>query len=195
MASCKSEFLTAWFNNSISNIPLLALLIDNGVDVNAVDSNGNTKLMNILRGYEVNMDLIKYLLSVPGIDVNKCNNNEYTPLHYANKYDIVELLIKAGANINAINSHGNSPIMINKSVKAIKYLVEQGADLTIKNKQGKTVYDMVDNHDILKTPDNIVNEYFEKMNDDKKVSFMEKISIKLSKEQKSELIQKILASF
>jgi ankyrin repeat protein len=194
MASCKSEYLTAWFDNSISNTSILALLIDNGVDVNAVDLKGNTKLMNAICHDQRNIKLIEYLLSIPGIDVNKSNNHKYTPLHYAERYDIVNLLVNAGADINAINCHGNSPIMTNKSDDAINYLAENGADLTIKNKQGETVYDMVNDHDILKTPVNFINEYFKKIKDNEKVTVIENIIAILSKEQKSELFQKILKS-
>jgi ankyrin repeat protein len=192
-AAIEIEKLELWFNKNTS-IPVLRLLILTGFDVNTVDNSGrNTKLLRSV--YHENVDIIKYLLSIPGIDVNKPDYSGAVPLHYAKSEEIVRLLVEAGANINALTLKGTSPIMINKTDDAIRYLVSKGADLTIKNMQGETVFDRHRIHSLLKTKIDIIHDNLNELNDDEKVSVVEKTSMGLSKEQKSKLIQKILASF
>ena len=64
---------------SASSAKLLEILQEN-VDVNAVDLQGNTPLITAAeKGY---LDLIIVLLQVPNIDVNKQSNNSKSVVHY-----------------------------------------------------------------------------------------------------------------
>lgn len=137
------------------DIEVLKLVVEKGVDVNMiVDTKCNhTKL---LRACDYNqIDIVKYLLTLPNIDIKVVSILKNTVLHLCDKKEIAKMLVEAGADINALNNNGETPIMsdtYNNNIEKIKYLASNGADLTIKNNKGRTIYDFVSDKSILKTP-------------------------------------------
>ncbi len=79
-------------------------------------------------------------LLAAGYDPNLFDDIDYTPLHYAVKYehfDMVSLLLKHGANVNANNESrsGNTPIAQfaqTCSLRMARLLLQAGADPTIR---------------------------------------------------------------
>eukprot|EP00753_Platysulcus_tardus_P018538 PLAT6904.2.p1 GENE.PLAT6904.2~~PLAT6904.2.p1 ORF type:complete len:742 (-),score=352.61 PLAT6904.2:55-1995(-) len=89
----------------------LEALLDDGLDANTEDSNGNTLL--ILAAQNGNRRIAKLLLR-RGADINMTNLRGNTVLHYTVAYNFSELT---------------------------KYLISKGADDTILNKEGVTCYE------------------------------------------------------
>lgn len=79
---------------------LVETFIKMGVDVNAADDEGKTPLMYaVQRG---RLDLVQYLLSIPGININACDKEGHNALWYAqqlgiNKFEMIALLQEHGA--------------------------------------------------------------------------------------------------
>lgn len=88
-------------------------LIEEDVDVNAIDDKGKTALMFATEKNSV--DVAKILIAA-GANIN-AKENEYgeTALMYAaaqNALDVAKLLIEAGTNINAKNYGGKTALML-----------------------------------------------------------------------------------
>ncbi len=104
--------------------------IDDKSTLNMTNNNGHTALM--MAAYAGKKYFCNALISV-GVDVNKSNQNETTPLMYAKSYgvlsedfSIAQLLIEAGANIHAKDAFGKSVIDYsheNNESSAIKFFL------------------------------------------------------------------------
>jgi len=107
----------------------IAILLDQGVNVNAQYEHGNTAV--ILTGWRTNnLDLIALLVE-RGADVNIPNENGDTPLidaAYLGKNDILEYLLDNGADVNAENNDGYSALSMafrTMNIKATRLLLFQ----------------------------------------------------------------------
>jgi ankyrin repeat protein len=133
-----------------SNLEDLAkLLLSNGADVNAKNSEGSTPLH-----YAVTIACLRKrgtgmveLLLAKGADVNTKDNEGKTPLHWVSGYvnvsdDLVELLIANGADVNAKDNDGKTPmhwiIARYGSENMLEVLITNGADVNAKDNDGKT---------------------------------------------------------
>ena len=70
-----------------------------GEDVRATDAKGNTCL--IRAAYQGHTDTVRYLLSLPEVDLNHQGSRNRTALHVAVQQkhaDVVQVLIDAGAD-------------------------------------------------------------------------------------------------
>jgi hypothetical protein len=105
-------------------------LIGEGVDVNSYRNNTTSLILASMNG---NLEIVKLLLAVPGIDVNAKTTglNEYTALMLAagfSKIDIVRELVKApGIDINAVSKYGKSAISLTDNEEIKNILKEYGA--------------------------------------------------------------------
>ena len=106
-------------------------------DINSVDKDSNTPLMNAV-GYE-HTDLAKYLIE-HGANVNCICENNATPLSqavYNQSYEIVDMIIRKGGNINVRNIEGYSPLALaclgsKQNYKIAKLLIANGANVNWK---------------------------------------------------------------
>lgn len=152
--------LDVLFNKSHYNIPRSQRFYDlvqkmdieqlkkydlSGVDVNFVDSrSGYTPLISAIR--KKNIELIKFLLDLPYIDINCPDNQKYCfpPISHAiqlHRIDIINLLLEYGANVdepsyNEKNSF-NTPLMIaawGGNLNEVKLLIDNGASINQQDK-------------------------------------------------------------
>jgi len=98
------------------DLPVLRQLIDvHHADVNGPDAEGDdSTLLWYACRHGIKADFASYLLTVPGIDVNKTSENLCTPLHQAcasGQVDCVrQLLSHPGVQVNALDGRGETPL-------------------------------------------------------------------------------------
>ena len=81
------------------------------------------------------------------IDINAQDSSGFTPLHYACKnglLEMVEILVKNdNININAIDDTGSTPLYYavdRQDVAIIRLLIDNGADPLVRNSEGKSLF-------------------------------------------------------
>jgi len=122
-------------------LPVLEKLLNDGIDVNVQDADGDTAL--IQASWDGNPATVKFLLD-KGADVNAENNNGYTALIWASFYgrtEVVKLLLDKGADINAKDKYGYTALIWasrNGHTEIVKVLLNAGADINAKNNDGET---------------------------------------------------------
>lgn len=110
-------------------------LLEHGADVNAMDAQHWTPLLNALGGYNDDKTDMAKLLIDNGADVNVKDKNGLTPLHYAamNSFDpgLPSLLVSHGADINAKSDDGRTALSIAQKTgfgdNVVQYLKEHSA--------------------------------------------------------------------
>lgn len=147
---------------------VIKMLLDNGADINEIDSYGDTPLINLIKEcecadsvYGITKFMIKY-----GVDLNFQDKNGNTPLFnfyiYTNHdYDCcindannyIELLVKNCALINKQNNEGMTPLLYmvenykqhnvyskrkDQELSYMNALIKNGADINFKNNKGET---------------------------------------------------------
>ena len=120
---------------------IIKLLVEKGINVNILDNDGNTPLLDsVLYCCPKNLKLLIEL----GGDVELENFENNSPLSTAcsekDNFECVKLLVKYGAKINTVNPlrlTANTPlksaIYSAKDLDLVKYLVENNADLNLEN--------------------------------------------------------------
>ena len=113
------------------------LLLDNGANIKAADSNGMTCLH-----FARSEAMVEYLI-LKGANVNAVAQDKTTPLHYASTRAIGSLLIKNKANLTAKDSDGGTPLHWAASSRAdfAEVLVMAGAPINIRDVSGSTPLD------------------------------------------------------
>jgi len=131
--------VAAWHGN----IPLMALLVSRGADVNRANANGERALMHA--AWRGQLEAIKWLLE-RGARINS-DPMQWSALHYAvfaGRSEAAALLIERGADVNARSTNGSSVIMMavyEGHEPLVKQLLGKGADLTVKNDRGEGALD------------------------------------------------------
>lgn len=119
-------------------------LIENGLDINAADENGNTALMHAVANHAHN-NFISTLIKA-GADVNTANQQKDTALWIAIRQqdapETLKLLLEYHANPNAKDRQGETPLwyqLRNEYNNVItKILIRSGADVNLPNIVGDT---------------------------------------------------------
>jgi len=106
----------AFTGNQEESLVMVTALLEGGADPNSPDADyGHTALFwSSARG---NKDLVKLLLTQPGIKLDAINIDGDTALMAAvghGEAEIVEMLLKAGANVRIINKRGETAVAIAK---------------------------------------------------------------------------------
>lgn len=119
------------------NFAVIPTLLDNGADVNAHDSAGNSVLIYACR-FNADEDTVKLLIR-HGANVNARDDDWKSVLMYASQNDNIEILrilVQAGANVNARMEDGTTALLIaaqnNPNVEITKFLLENGADINAR---------------------------------------------------------------
>lgn len=84
-----------------------------GVDCTGTLYRGKTILQNLVNSFD-DADLVKQVLSIPGVDVNAKDDYGRTALHYAarsNHRKAVKALLEApGIDVNSKSDNGSTPL-------------------------------------------------------------------------------------
>ncbi len=145
------------FSNGLFSVEILELFLNYGTDINDMDDDGDTLLIQICCKNDSYFLNVMRELIMHGADVNlPSRNGGRTVFHYIfNKYhfdsfmqDASDLLIKCGGNINKTDNFGNAPILValskitndnNHKLRALQYFIEVGAEVDVKNEDGDTL--------------------------------------------------------
>ncbi|KAF2789171.1 ankyrin [Melanomma pulvis-pyrius CBS 109.77] len=122
-------------------------LIENGSNVNALDSEGCTPLFWALRGrysmrsrFPNNNEIIHELVT-SGSTVTAIDEDGDTPLHDVPNVKIAKMFLQHGADALAKNKDGNTPIhtaSAHGDMDVVKFLLEHGAYLDEADAIGQT---------------------------------------------------------
>jgi ankyrin repeat protein len=121
--------------------PLLKILLDRGLNVNAKDADGDTPLH---RALGVGRTDIVALLLEKHANVNSANNAGETPLMLAaadNKTENTRAFLDRHADVNARNKQGETPLMFaarNGRLENVKLLLSEGANVNLADHLGNT---------------------------------------------------------
>ena len=136
-----------------------------GCDVNKPFNGGNPRCDTPLHSaarYNINVDVLEYLVS-KGANVNaRKGDNQYTPLHCAAESNtnvgVLKCLISYGADIHARSNGGHTPlhcaVISNPNIGVLQYLVSQGVDIHARSNGGYTPL-----HHAIRNPDVGVLKY------------------------------------
>lgn len=150
-------FVTASANDYWDGkIQRIQFLLEKGVDVNSVDSQGFTLLHKAVIGREPRKQVVNLLLHY-GAQVNAVSNDGKTVLESLNwtwSGDIVTMLLPHSTDINQRDSKGFTPLhkaaqQHFPQIKIIQRLLELGADIEARTPDGKTASDILESHDDL----------------------------------------------
>lgn len=137
---------------SQNDIEAVKAYLDEGFDINTINSNGTTMLLAAT--IEGHSDLVDYLLK-SGADPNLSNIQGTSPLFGASLMgfnEIVTSLLANGANPNIrIDGIYVTPLMIaiaNNRTEVVATLLKHGVDLTIENSEGKTAAELVQSEEM-----------------------------------------------
>ena len=126
----------------LGNFAIVKMLVKAGAGVCVTDTEGDTCLT--LAAYHGHTETVRYLVSVPEVDVNHSEDENFTALHIAaqnNHAEVVEVLIDAGADIEAKDEDGSSPLHCacrRGALNAVKLLVKAGAEVCVTDNIGDT---------------------------------------------------------
>lgn len=126
----------------------IKLLLDHGADTELTDIYGLTAFENAMKGFHFNT--MKLLLEYDIMIFPDSRKNDYDlniPIVFE-KFNLVELLLKAGVNPN-YTSKNIAPLhaaVAERKYKLIELLLEHGADANIKDSKGRTPIVYCTNH-------------------------------------------------
>jgi ankyrin repeat protein len=94
----------------MGNLEICALLLEHGAELNAVDNEGKTPLMNA--AYNKKKEIAAFLIE-KGADLDLKEANGWTALMLAamgGEAEIVWILLNAGADVNLTTNDGETPL-------------------------------------------------------------------------------------
>ncbi len=124
---------------------ILRYLLQNGADVDAQDTRGNTVLLWVIKDGKA--ELAEELIR-KGFNVNATNNDGSTALMLAvgkGNEELVKKLLEKGAKVNAVDSRQISALFYaarHGTPGIVKLLLDAGANASQKDKWGKTALDV-----------------------------------------------------
>jgi FOG: Ankyrin repeat len=140
-------------NNPPKSDKLISSLISSGLDVNAVNTNGENTLF-CFSGSPFDVSIMERLIKA-GIDVNKTNNQGKTALMNTatlSNEALLTRLLNAGASVEARDEDGNTALHYASKgthIKNLSTLIKHRAELDARNYNEETplMTAILDNHD------------------------------------------------
>lgn len=133
----------------------VTLMVKHGAKANIIGHGRNSALHQAVDCG--NLDLVNYLLLVPGCRVNFRNSAGMTPLMTAvnrpnANFEIIKALVEAGGAIKAVDANGENSVFLaarNMNFEILKYLIEKGGVnlIEFKNKDGDRFYEIFKGND------------------------------------------------
>jgi len=129
-----------------NHLAVVTSLLDAGVNANVGRSYSGLERVTCLHiaATRQNVEMIRQLLAVPGIDVNACDNDSATALHVAARggfSDVTELLLQHGVDVNIGMTSGQSSnqtalhcAVRYRHVELARMLLAAGADVNATEK-------------------------------------------------------------
>jgi ankyrin repeat protein len=150
---------------SKENIEMIQLLLEKGANPNYQDNGGRTPLMTIVASCNEKAGQIVELLLANGADPNLRDENGQTALMHAVQNieeddlmrEIVSFLLSCGADPNIQDFRGMTALMhtvttcFGNDQIIPTMLIDAGADISIRNKFGRTVFEVAQAYDELKS--------------------------------------------
>ena len=124
------------------DLVIVKMLVKAGAGVCVRDNVGDTCL--ILAAYKGHTETVRYLATLPEVDMNQRGRRGQTALHRVAltvHADVVGLLIDAGADIEVKDGVGRSPLLVSScsgNLDVVKVLVKAGADVCVADNEGDT---------------------------------------------------------
>jgi len=116
---------------------IMERLLKRGSKINSCNHNGDSVLMfGVDSG---NMEIVKFILGFPKVNVNSKNSAGCSAVMLASHYGrdgIIRILLRHGANINTCAKQGDTPLMLavnNGHVSTVKLLIKNNARLNDRN--------------------------------------------------------------
>lgn len=133
------------------HVDLVAMLVDDGADVNVCDTRGESALHLACGGWHVvrlqrSPDVVTFLIE-SGAKVNAADSGGRTGLHFAANRSYVELvqaLARGGADLEARDAYGDTPLMCSvhaDDIEAMAALLALGADVRHRDVFGRNAID------------------------------------------------------
>lgn len=129
----------------------IKVLLENGADVDEVNSNGEIALHRAVTEVKKNNDLdttnnILTLLLEYGSDINAIDNKGQSILFKVKDVNTAKFLIKRGADVNHRDHLGNSLIhegVLIDNEEIIDFWIENGVDINVENFENETALSLV----------------------------------------------------
>ena len=134
-----------------ANATIATMIIERGVDVNAVNQSGQSALL--LATMFNRVGVVEALVRA-GADVSKADNCGNAPLSVAANATIATMMIERGADVNAVNKRGESVLWrtaLNGCDDVVEALVQAGADVNKADQSGGAPLSVAANATIAKT--------------------------------------------
>ena len=113
------------------------LLLKSGADPKARTRDGETLLHRAIPG---GAEMVRLFLDL-GVDVNQADARLSTPLHEADKPEVIALLLSAGADVHAKEVNwGATPFhrAAERGVEQVQEFLRHGADVQAQDERGRT---------------------------------------------------------
>ena len=133
---------SAYYGNPV----VTQLLLDRGADIETRNNDGRTPLDLAFR--EGNHNTARLLMLHPHADVHFRHVSGQSALHYAAKYNMVDMmatLLDRGADIEARNHEGHTPLHHSAyygNPAVTQLLLDRGAEVEVHNNEGRTPLDL-----------------------------------------------------
>ncbi len=133
---------------SAGNVTLISRYLNQGADVNAVNSEGNTVLFTeLFKDYDASAEIVEILINA-GLNPNVGDYFGYAPLHYAVDYctpEVVLALLESPIiDVDILTEYGETPLLLEvyknyyASLEVIEKFMEKGADPSIEDENGNS---------------------------------------------------------
>lgn len=121
---------------------IVKLLIERGADPNDAI---------VSAAFSGNIDLVKYLLALPGIDISRDDDAALCMASRNDRIEVVRALLDAGANVNAQDDLPlRFALRANVSKELIELLLERGADPRVRNWEAVKIAITLKRDDVVK---------------------------------------------
>ena len=137
-----------WLAADAGFVDGVRILINAGSDINVRGGSGEVTPLHRAASKD-SIDVVRVLLSTPGIEKNATSYIGFTALHFAaleGRTEVIKELIRHGVSIDARSRIKATALHVaahqTDCLPAVKALVELGADIHAKGHLGKTPLDM-----------------------------------------------------